>query len=147
MGLSYASDGSASRRAPERRIAPEPERDEPAPRETPPGRPKNTFTFRADLDMAELDERGRPGASWAGKAVELSRSHLVFRSRRMCYQGRELLVAVHLIDDRPTPLFGCVARSEYDGDGLYRTHINLQRLPETDAVNVWIAGLAPRGRE
>ena len=63
----------------------------------------------------------------------------------MCYEGRELLVAVHLIDDRPTPLFGKVSKSDYDGDGMYRTQINLQTLPESDAVKAWYATRNPRG--
>jgi hypothetical protein len=137
MGWSATPETSSSRRS-------SADDDAPAPA---PAKPKNTFTFRAELDLAELDERGRPGATWNGKALEISRAHLVFRSRRMCYEGRELLVAVHLIDDRPTPLSGTVTKSEYDGDGLYRTHLNLQRLPDTDAVSLWTANLLPRGRE
>lgn len=97
--------------------------------------------FRAELDIAEIDTRGRPGVVWTGRAAELSRSQLAFRSRRMCYEGRELLVAVHLVDDRPVPLYGMVARSEYDGDGLYRTVIDLLPLPETDAIRNWVHNL------
>ena len=102
------------------------------------------FTFKADVDIAELDERGRPGLKWAGKACEISRSHIVFRSRRLCYQDRELLVAVHLIDDRPVPLFGRVSASEYDGDGLHKTTVILAALPQSDAIQAWLVGLSPR---
>lgn len=105
---------------------------------------KSAFSFKAELDLAELDERGRPGANWAGRATDLSRSQLTFRSRRMCYDGRELMIAVHLVDDRPVALFGTVQRSDYDGDGLYKTVINLGSLPETDAVHAWVTALAPR---
>lgn len=95
-------------------------------------------TFRAELDITEIDTRGRPGVVWTGRASDLSRSQMAFRSRRMCYEGRELLVAVHLVDDRPVPLYGMVARSEYDGDGLYRTVIDLLPLPESDAIRNWV---------
>lgn len=108
---------------------------------------KGGVAFRAELDLAELDDRGRPGAVWTGRSYEISRAVLSFRSRRMCYEGRELLVAVHLVDDKPTPLFGIVDKSEYDGDGLYRTVLTLRRLPESDAVRTWISNLVPRVRD
>lgn len=100
--------------------------------------------FKAEIDMAELDERGRPGPTWTGRACELSRSHLVVTSRRMCYATRDALIAVHLVDDRPVPLFGKVLKSEYDGDGLYKTTIALAPLPATDAVHAWITKLSTR---
>ncbi len=102
------------------------------------------FPFKAEVDMAELDERGRPGPMWTGRAAELSRGHIVITSRRMCYEGREALIAVHLVDDRPVALFGRVGKSEYDGEGLYKTLLNLATLPETDAVQAWIAKLVSR---
>ena len=100
--------------------------------------------FKAEVDMAELDERGRPGPIWAGRACELSRSQIVILSRRMCYEGRESLVAVHLVDDRPVTLFGKVVRSEYDGEGLYKTTLALAPLPDTDAVHAWMTKLSTR---
>lgn len=110
--------------------------------------PGGGVAFRAELDLAEIDTRGRPGVAWTGRAAELSRSQLAFRSRRMCYEGRELLVAVHLVDDRPVPLYGMVCRSEYDGDGLYRTVIDLLPIPESDAIRNWVhqLGAARSGR-
>jgi hypothetical protein len=116
---------------------------EPAPAAAPRSA-RNSFPFKADLDLAEVDERGRPGAPWPGRACELSRSHIAFRSRRMCYEGRAVLVAVHLVDDRPVALFGVVARSEYDGEGLYRTTLDLAALPKSDGVTAWLAGLTAK---
>jgi len=63
-----------------------------------PGHP-----FKADIDLAELDDRQRPGPAWAARAQTLSRSHIVVLSRRMSYPKRLMLVAVHLIDAKPTP--------------------------------------------
>lgn len=119
--------------------------DAPRAESARPG--KGGVAFRAEIDLAELDDRGRPGATWAGRSFEISRAQLVFRSRRMCYEARELLVAVHLVDDKPTPLFGIVDKSEYDGDGLYRTVLSLKRLPETDAARTWIGTLVHRIRD
>ncbi len=110
------------------------------PRPIPPG-----HAFKADLDLAELDERRRPGMTWPGKSYEISKNHIAFRSRRMCYLGRSLLALVHLVDDTPVPLFGEVIASEYDGDGLYRTVIGLMELPDEEPIKTWIAGQAGRG--
>jgi hypothetical protein len=114
------------------------------PKEAPKAGGRAAFPFKADIDLAELDDRGRPGPGWAGKACELSRNHIVFRSRRLCYENREIVVAVHLVDDRPAPLFGRVGKCEYDGDGLYKTTLNLAAVPLDEPIVLWLAGLAPR---
>jgi len=102
------------------------------------GRDK-TSTFDAELDTAEIDERERPGPTWTARARALSRSSLVFVSRRMCYPERRILVAVHLIDERPTPLFGVVKTCEYESEGLYRTEIALEPVPDRQSVQTWVA--------
>jgi hypothetical protein len=101
--------------------------------------------FRADLDLAELDDRRRPGAAWSGRGIELSRSHLTVLSKRMCYTGRLLLVAVHMLDDRPVPLFGQVKHCDYDGEGLYRTEIALMVLPAEEPIRQWIQAQGAQG--
>lgn len=144
--------GHIKRASPTRPASASPARPDPAVPERPAGgagprpgpKPSGTFNFRAELDVAEIDTRGRPGVVWTGRALELSRSQLSFRSRRMCYEGRELLIAVHLVDDRPVPLYGMVETSDYDGDGLYRTTVNLLPLPETEAIKTWISELQHR---
>lgn len=103
------------------------------------------FPFKAELDLAELDGRGRPGASWHGRGIDISRGALWFRSRKLCYPDRELLLAVHLVDDQPTPLCGTVAKCDYDGDGLYVTHLKLKALPPSDLVKQWLLSLHARG--
>lgn len=100
--------------------------------------------FDAELDVCELDERERPGLTWPAQAQELSRSHLVFRSRRMCYTGRRLLIAVHLIDDAPAPLCGRVTTCAYDSDGMYRVELEFARVPTWPDVAAWLAQRRPR---
>ena len=100
--------------------------------------PPEGTPFHAELDLAELDDRRKPSGVWVGRGMSLSRSHLTFRSRRMCYQGRELLVLVHLVDDRPAPLFGRVRSCEYDAEGLYRTVLELAAMPLDPEVQAWI---------
>jgi hypothetical protein len=96
--------------------------------------------FKADLDIAELDDRQRPGPAWAARAQSLSRSHIVVHSRRMSYPKRVLLMAVHLIDAKPTPLVGRVQQCEYHADGLYRLVLELLPLPEPDVLTLWFPG-------
>lgn len=116
------------------------EPDEPAPpqkrrrgKARPQGRP-----FDAELDASEIDERFRPGPVWTARARELSRSHLVLGSRRMCYVGRLVILAIHMIDAEPTPLFGRVIECEYDGEGLYRLDIDLLEIPDHREIKLWI---------
>ncbi|MEM1329678.1 MAG: hypothetical protein AAGG07_03860 [Planctomycetota bacterium] len=94
--------------------------------------------FDAELDVAEIDERYRPGSTWAARAQEISRSHVIVASRRMCYEERLVVIAVHLIDAKPVPLFGVVRSCDYDGDGLYRVEIELLPMPEERPLLDWI---------
>lgn len=132
MSVATAPLSPSAKRPAERRADVEPVS------ETPARSSKGVFAFRAELDLAELDQRGRPGPTWTGRAVDLSRGQVTIRSRRMCYEGREVVLAVHLVDDHPVPLFGIVARSDYDGDGLYKTTLNLAALPESDSIRNWM---------
>lgn len=99
--------------------------------------------FNAELDLCELDDRDRPGPTWTARGRDLSRAALSFRSRRMCYAGRRLLAAVHLIDSEPVPLFGKVRSCEYDGQGMYLVELDLLPVPEQGEVTGWLKG---RGR-
>jgi hypothetical protein len=96
--------------------------------------------FRADIDIAEINDRSRPGMAWAARTHSLSRSHLVILSRRMSYPKRIMLVAVHLIDAKPTPLMGRVTECEYHADGLYRIVLELIPLPESEVIAQWLSG-------
>ena len=98
--------------------------------------------FTARLHVAELDERRRPGPTWTAKACELGRSRIVLRSRRMCYRGRQLLMAVHLVDDKPMVLYGIVDDCTYDCEGMHRIDIDLEHLPtDAPAIKSWVDDL------
>lgn len=109
------------------------------PREEPAQGPPRAHPFDAELDVCELDDRLRPGQAWAARAIELSRAHLIFRSRRMCYATRQLLIKVHLIDARPVGLFGQVRACEYAGAGQYRVEIDLMPLPTEADASAWLS--------
>ncbi|MBS0191767.1 MAG: hypothetical protein U0573_11950 [Phycisphaerales bacterium] len=93
--------------------------------------------FEAEVDVSELDERTRPGPAWNAKTAELSRSHVVLESRRMCYPGRILALAIHLIDDRPVPLLCRVVTCQYSDDGLYRVDVDLLKIPDGHSIYDW----------
>jgi hypothetical protein len=112
--------------------------DEPEATPRKPGARPPGLRFDAELDLSELDDRDRPGLVWSARGRELSRAHMALRSRRMCYQGRRLLIAVHLIDDKPVLLVGKVTGCDYDGDGLYRVDLDLIQVPSRPEIMQWI---------
>ena len=105
------------------------------------GRPAG-HVFEAELDIAEIDERGRPDHPWIARARLLSRSNIVIRSRRMCYLGREVILAIHLIDGSPVGLYGRIESCDYDGDGQYVVDIDLISLPDRPELHAWVEQLS-----
>lgn len=99
-------------------------------------RPKG-HPFTAEIDVSEIDERGRPTVPWSCRTIELSRSHLVFLSRRVTFAGRRMMIAVHLVDEAPMPLFGSVVSCTYATDGMHRIDLDLQPLPPGETVQTW----------
>lgn len=95
--------------------------------------------FDAELDVAELDDRLRPATTWSARATSVNRSSLTFRSRRMCYAKKLLMVAVHLIDDTPAILAGRVTACDYEGEGLYAVSMELMPRPTSEEIRQWIA--------
>jgi hypothetical protein len=93
--------------------------------------------FTAEVDLCELDEHGRAGTIWPARSAMLSRSNLVLLSRRMSFVGRYLLVAVHLIDEEPTPLMGRIITCEYHAHGLYKICIELVKISAGDPAYRW----------
>ncbi len=87
--------------------------------------------------MAEVDDRERPGLPWGARGIGLSTSSIVIASRRMCYAGRMVLMAVHKIDSEPLPLLGRVCSCEYDADGEYRIDVDLLPMPEEGPIVRW----------
>jgi len=101
------------------------------------------YEFDAEMDATELDDRDRPGTTWTARGRRLSRSHVEIRSRRMSYPGRRVLLAVHLVDSEPTPLFGIVRSCQYEGEGLYDIALDFVPVPGRAEVKDW---LHERGR-
>lgn len=112
------------------------------PGEVPP--PADARPFRPDIDIAELSDRSHPGHSWSGRGESLSTSHFVFRSRSLCYVGRRLAVAVHLIDAQPAILVGKVVACEYQGECQHRTVLQLEPIPAESKLTDWVHGRGPK---
>lgn len=139
--------------APEPAAAPAPKGDpeplpEPSADENPSpiaedlgvtGGPPTFNEFSAELDVAELDERLRPVTTWSARSTAVNRSTLTFRSRRMCYPKKLLMIAVHLIDDKPTILAGRVTSCDYDGEALYIVEAELMPKPVSEELRQWEA--------
>lgn len=104
---------------------------------TPARRPKGS-TFEVELDVAEVSDRRQFGAVWTAKSQTLSRSNLVFVARRMVHPTRMLAIACHLIDDKPTPLFGQVVACEYVEGAGYRVDMDLLKIEEERVVEAWL---------
>ena len=103
----------------------------------PRGRP-----FDAEIDVAEIDDRGRPGPVFSGRAKTLSRANIVLSTRRMCYVDKELMIAVHLIDDTPIPLYGRVFSCSYDGEGRHVVDVDLLPIRDERSMRAWAESLA-----
>ncbi len=99
-------------------------------------------TFKAIADFSELDDRFRPGPKWTGRALRLSKSHLVFQSRRMCHKDRTIAAAIHRIDSDPVPLVGTVSQCVYSSDGMYAAVLDFIARPDSPEFHAWLAGVA-----
>jgi hypothetical protein len=95
--------------------------------------PLSVYPFDAELELAELDDRGKPGAPWSARARTLSRGTLSANSRRMCHADRRVLIAVHRVDDLPAVLLGRVASCRYESGGLYVIDFELLPLDAAEA--------------
>lgn len=94
--------------------------------------------FHAPLEVGEMDERGRPSVPWQARGREVSREYLVFQSRRMVRVGSMVIVAVHLVDDEPMPLFGKVMECEYETEGMHRVKVEFRTIPWDPDLRVWM---------
>lgn len=95
--------------------------------------------FDAQIEVGELDEKSRPGVAWVAKGREVSRERLVFLSRRMVRAGSLVIIAVHLLDDAPMPLFGKVVECEYQSEGMHRVVVEFRAVPWDSDLRVWMA--------
>ncbi len=101
-----------------------------------PGRP-TAHEFTAELDLVELSDTGRQLAIWSARAIGLSRSNLVVRSRRMIYAHQAIGALIHLVDSEPVVLFGRAVDCEYAGEGQYVVDLDFIPIPATGPIAQW----------
>lgn len=105
------------------------------------------FEFRAEVDASELTDKGLPGQAWACRSVMLSKSAIAILSRRMIHVGKQVVLAIHRIDDEPVGLFGKIAECEYHADGLHVVLVELLPVTDHEMLGEWTrerARLRPR---
>lgn len=100
--------------------------------------------FDAPIVLIELCDRGEPQSTWQGRAVRLSRSHLVLCSRKLSYEGRVILAAVHMIDASPTCLAGKVMVCDYLGGTKFAIALALIETPQSPSIDAWLAAIDRR---
>jgi len=105
---------------------------------------ENARPFRADADVSELDDKGRPGPAWTVTTTHLGRANVSISSRRLVYEGRVLVLAVHLLDATPTLLCGSVKSCIYAGEASHLIVMDLLPTPADDTITRWLMGRAPQ---
>lgn len=99
-----------------------------------PSRREGGRPFSAELDVCDLDDRLRPGPKWTVRSRTISRGHIAVYSRRMCYHGARVAIAVHMVDSQPLVLIGVVSACEYESDGRYRIDIAFEEVADSNLI-------------
>jgi hypothetical protein len=89
--------------------------------------------------VTELDHRGQPGASWDCRLIDISRGGVGLRSRRMSFQGRQLLIEVEQSPGTAKLLFGVVRQSRYSAGEGYAIGVEFRTMPRNSAIRNWLA--------
>jgi hypothetical protein len=56
----------------------------------------------------------------------------------MCFTGRRLVMAVHLIDSEPVALLGVVQSCEYEGEGLCNVAVEFLPMLDRAEIRDWV---------
>ncbi len=104
---------------------------------------------RVDLDLpslvTEIDEFGTPGNPWNARVVDLSRSGVGLRSRRMVHLGRKVFVQIFAPDGEERKLlFGLVRQSRYADGGGYAVGIEFHPMLTTSTIRAWVSSRRTR---
>lgn len=79
--------------------------------------------------MHEMNGPLTAGLPWECQAVDISRSGIGLRSRRMLYDGRRVMVAFRVPGQAVRVVFGVVRYSRYDAGGFYRVGVRFAAPP------------------
>ncbi|GIK18276.1 MAG: hypothetical protein AMXMBFR77_10640 [Phycisphaerales bacterium] len=88
--------------------------------------------------LAELSRNGEPSEPWEAVSLDLSRSGVGLRSRRMVHKGRLVLLAVPPKGNRPGRLYcGKVMQSRYAEGIGYIVGLRFEECPEGIHIDRW----------
>lgn len=88
--------------------------------------------------MYEFDDHGDIGAGFARETIDISRSGMGIRSRRMAHAGRCVIIRVKLATEEQRVFFGRVRYSRYDARGQYHIGIRFENRPTGSTVRRWL---------
>jgi len=95
-------------------------------------------TLAAKVWIFEMDDSGMPGSGQPGECMDISRSGLGMRARRMYYLGRKVIVMLNLPNLSPKFMCGTVRTSRYCNGGLYHIGVELCAMPTGKSVAMWM---------
>jgi hypothetical protein len=96
-------------------------------------------TVDVPVTVTEIGDRGHPSDSWECRLIDISRGGIGLRSRRMSFQGRQLLVEVEQSAGIAKVLFGVVRQSRYSQGIGYAIGVEFRTLPQSPAIRNWLA--------
>ncbi len=86
-------------------------------------------TIAATAFVYEIDEHGEIVAGFGCETIDISRSGLGLRSRRMVHTGMRVVVQLLLTGGASKVLHGCVRYSRYDAKGNYHIGVRFESFP------------------
>jgi hypothetical protein len=96
------------------------------------------LNFAVKVMLYELASDNVPGAPAGGESVDLSRSGIGVRSRRMYYKDRVVLVRIPLRYGGAYFKCGVVRSAVYAADGMYHIGIEFTAMPGGEALAGWM---------
>lgn len=93
--------------------------------------------FAARVLVHELNSEHVPGRSHPAESVDLSRSGIGVRSKRMYYTGTEVVLIIQLKAEKRVKC-GVVRSSRYAGNGMYQSGIEFTHTPPGARLHAWL---------
>lgn len=93
--------------------------------------------FAVCVLVHELNSEHVPGKGHPAESVDLSRSGIGVRSKRMYYAGTAVVLIIQLKNEKRVKC-GVVRTSRYSGGGLYQSGIEFTHTPPGARLHAWL---------
>lgn len=93
--------------------------------------------FAVGVLVHELNSEHVPGKGHPAESVDLSRSGIGVRSRRMYYTGTAVVLIIKLKSENRVKC-GVVRTSRYAGGGMYQSGIEFTHTPPGARLHAWL---------